>query len=723
MTWLTPLAGVLIAALTIPPLVALYFLKLRRQPRAIASTLLWKRSLEDLRANAPFQRLRMNVLLLLQFLALALLALALAQPQVDTGLRRGGKTVILIDNSASMNALDLSTDPEKPKSRLEFAKEDATARVEKLFGGGLFSGGSGEVMVIAFADRADVRCSFSESRSQVIDAIRSIPPTDGRTKIGEALQLARAYTSSVDPDKDPLAAIESANLVIFSDGRVEDIDDQAKKTGETIIFNRVGTPDADNVGVVRIAAERSPDDPDRIQVFASLGNANAIEVQCDVELSVNDAAKSITPEPVVVPPARLIGAQDRAGDGNRPKPTPSNDNPGHEQESGDGEPRDGGASPAPATPDSTAVLAKALAAGDAVVPGREQVVFLPFAQPRDAIIAVSQLRKDDLSIDDAAALVVPPARRMRVAYVGRHSPLLQVLLRGLPLESYEEQTGEEFEAAIAAGETERFDVILLDLYTPSQGVTLPPGRYLSFGGTPLPDLAPYAEHERVLFRTARQDHPVFRAVNATDLFVAKAQAISPPREVEVLMEGTEGPLMFALDRGGVRLLHVAFDPLLSNWPFSRSFVNFVPNAIDWLGSSGEALALAGLQPGSTATIRIPTAARDLELRHPDGRVERVLVREPGLFAYGPLSRVGIYTLTWSEPGAGDRATRRFAVNLLNPAESVIAAVDNLAFADAAVRESSVVGSSNARSALWPALLVLALLLLLLEWWVYQRRTA
>ena len=58
----------------------MYFLKLRREEETVSSTYLWQEMVRDVAANAPWQRLRFNWLLLLQLLFLLALMFALAAP-------------------------------------------------------------------------------------------------------------------------------------------------------------------------------------------------------------------------------------------------------------------------------------------------------------------------------------------------------------------------------------------------------------------------------------------------------------------------------------------------------------------------------------------------------------------------------------------------------------------------------------------------------------------
>src|SRR5688572_17784419 len=99
------------------PLVAFYFLKLKRPRQVVSSLVLWRQVLSDQRVNSPFQRFKRNLLLLLQILLLALLALAAMQPFLRREAQRSERLPVLVDVSASMAALDSVSG----KSRLDEA--------------------------------------------------------------------------------------------------------------------------------------------------------------------------------------------------------------------------------------------------------------------------------------------------------------------------------------------------------------------------------------------------------------------------------------------------------------------------------------------------------------------------------------------------------------------------------------------------------------------------
>src|SRR5436190_7309857 len=105
MSFLTPLA--LLLSLIAVPIIILYMLKLRRREVEVSSTLLWQLLMRDREANSPWQRLRRNLLLLLQLLLLSMLVLALARPFLHVPTIAAGTVVVLLDGSASMNATDV----------------------------------------------------------------------------------------------------------------------------------------------------------------------------------------------------------------------------------------------------------------------------------------------------------------------------------------------------------------------------------------------------------------------------------------------------------------------------------------------------------------------------------------------------------------------------------------------------------------------------------------
>ena len=663
MSWLTPLFGGIVLAVVVPSLVALYFLRLRRTERAIPSTMLWKRSVEDVRANAPFQRLRMNLLLLLQILLLVLLGIALMQPRLDSGDLRDGRTVLLIDRSASMNVPDAD---ESGRTRLELAKEAAIERIEALHSGGLFGSGA-EIMVIGFSDDPAIRTPFTDSQQAAIDAVEGIEPTDGRSLIGPALELARAYTTVVDPDAQSGPGETPAALELWSDGRVADLPDQVLKVGETLEYHQIGNPDTANVGIASLAAERPYDQPGRIQVFVAVENPDPAATAVDLQLAVDGVVRSITPKPVEVPAAR--------------------------EEPGIG-----------------------------LIPGRRQISFTPIEQSSGAVIEVSILGEDGLASDNVAALVVPPSKRLRVALVGDRRPVLRSLLEGMPLESLQIFTPSMFQQMVQDRELEDWDVVILadaDLDVD----TLPPGRYLSFGSAPpMESLDPFGEPATgVLVRRTRDGHPVMRMVNLDDLYVGSLEKLVLGTGVSVIVESGDGPMVMEVDRGPVRMIHVAFDPLDSNWPYLRSFVNFTANAIEYLGTSGDALTMRSGQPGGPLTVRLPGGATDARVTPPDGESTPLTIDSSGDVSWGPARHTGLHEFSWVMPGDSERRTRLIAVNQFDRDERLVASAESVAIGTERLQGRVVRASGTRWQDLWPWMLAAALALSVVEWVLWQRQ--
>src|SRR5687768_16912425 len=174
-------------AATIPVVVLFYLLKRKRTVKLISSTLLWQKFLAETQANAPFQRLRHNWLLILQILMLLLAVVALARPYFTGTARSSRLRVLILDASASMQATD-----EKP-SRFEKARAEALKWIDALKD-------HDQMVVLVASANTEVKQSATSDKSALRRAIESTRATDSPTRLREALQLAETLIQNQPQD-------------------------------------------------------------------------------------------------------------------------------------------------------------------------------------------------------------------------------------------------------------------------------------------------------------------------------------------------------------------------------------------------------------------------------------------------------------------------------------------------------------------------------------------
>ena len=704
MTFAAPMLAGIVAAIAIPALIILYFLKLRRIPREVSSTLLWKKTIQDLQANAPFQRLRKNLLLFLQLIILGLIIFALAQPRSAATSTQGRKYLIMIDRSASMASLDGSGTPGST-SRLEQAKEEAVALVQSMREPSVFDQGgkADEAMVIAFDANAEIITQFTSDQDKLISAINAIEQTDAPSSIEEAYRLAQAQrpnriVNDLNENQQVTDTIELDELKggdpyyfhLYSDGGINDIDSvRADHVDDTIAFeyHAIGSTRANNIGLVALRSERDYDDPTKLSIFVGVQSTDSIARSVDAELIIDGMTRSV----------RQIDLL-------------------------------------PASTDDTTGI---------VTPTTGGVVFeLP--EPRGVLARVrletggsENPEADVLQTDNEGSLVIPPAKQAAVALVSSGNLFVQSAISGFPLSRFEVMGPGEYESRRDNGDMAAFDVVVFDGYLPranEQGAVLDPGRYLVLGRTltgPLGVIDNGVGSGGPIIDW-RRTHPVLRDLTLDALLMAETPNIEIPKGSGVvsLAETGTGPAIYETSDADVRAIVVPFDITKTNWPFDVSFVVFMASAVDYLGT-GSVVEVDGdsrlLTPGRVLADRIPVDAQGVRVELPDGsRSPEIIPSADGRVVYGPISHTGLYRLRWrGTPGQTDLVRdndvqRVYAANLLDSAESDVSTQSSIALANVIVDTENSTERKRIRD-WWPWLLLGALAIMMLEWWIYNRK--
>ncbi len=240
----------------------LYILKLRRRPVAVPFSPIWQRVLKDKDASQLFSRLRNLLSLLLQLVLLGLVVLALGDPRPAAGAAEGRSIVVLVDTSASMQAIDVLP------SRIEVAKKKVAELVQGL--------GMADRMLIAKMDASTIPLSTMTAEPvELSEALRRIAATDTRADLGRGLTFSL----------DVLRGSKNPEVIVVSDGGL-DVDEAAKGLAlgsVPVRFIPVGKR-GKNVAVTAFSVRRYPLDVSRYEVLLEVTNTN--DVPANVELTL-----------------------------------------------------------------------------------------------------------------------------------------------------------------------------------------------------------------------------------------------------------------------------------------------------------------------------------------------------------------------------------------------------------------------------------------------------
>ncbi|HZZ30226.1 MAG TPA: VWA domain-containing protein [Pirellulales bacterium] len=673
--------------LAVPPaIVALYFLKLRRQPLEVPSTYLWQKSVEDLRVNSLWQRIRQNLLLYLQLLLLLLVILALLRPGWRSGELTGGRYILLIDNSASMNATDVAP------TRLDEAKKQSLAMVDEMHSGD-------QAMIICFSDVARVEQGWTNYRHDLRQAVENIHPTHRTTSIEEALRAAAGLANPTRTTDENQKEIRPAKLFIFSDGKFPPVEGFSLGNLEPV-FVPIGKQTAENVGIVAFSVRRNEQRENQLEAFGSLQNFGQEEITAPVDLLLN--GNGIDASTVHIKPGETAGVSFRLGD----------------IDSGVLELR---LTQADALPDDNRAWA-------AVNSSRRPKVLLVTPGNEALEMALATSRVGEMAeVSQAKPAVLTTPEHQRAAAAGAFD--LIIYDRCQPTQMPRANT--LFIGAIPLPSSETTLV-------PANGNT-PPGNSTnasggaSAGGKTNPvaaasgtgwSLGAPVVYPQII--DADRSHPLMQWLDLGDVDIGEARPVTPPAGGTRLIDSNKGTLLAIAPREGFEDAVLGFEIYTTDkegeqvpnttWPIRRSFPAFVYAVLGYLGGASGLQTGETIKPGQPITLKSDTPIDELTVRTPQGLAETVPRSQGGGFHFNETGELGSY-----EVSAGKKLVQRFTVNLFDPLESNLATAKDESIHIGHVTVVGQAGYEPVRQEIWKWLAVAGLAVLLLEWYIYNRR--
>ena len=513
-------------------------------------------------------------------------------------------------------------------------------------------------MIITFANTARPEQSFTSNKQLLLEALDRIGPTNQSTSLDDALVLASGLANPAGSAAENLAEPQPATLYIYSDGKFRDV--QGFSLGVLKpVFVPIGDPSADNLGIVAFSVRRNEDRPDRLQAFGRVENFGGEDTRTTTELYLD---------------GQLIDAGE---------------------------------------------LAVKAADGAGVA--------FDLSDRDSGVLELRLSQKDPFDADNHAWAVINQPRPAKVLLVtSGNEPWEKALategaarLAEVVLAKPDDLKTPKHKQLVAAG---AFDLIIYDDCKPEE---MPRSNTLFLGQVPpTPDWEIDQKAVAPQIIDVDRNHPIMQWMEAGDVLIAEAITLKPPAGAARLIDTTKGLLFAIAPREGFEDAVLGIDfyatdeagntIVTTNWPIRQSFPTLVYGVLEYLGGRGQPLAGDSVQPGYRGFA--------VSVRAATGRAfalgERTtLSRGPrNVFAFSNTREIGAYEVL-----EGDKVVQRFTVNLFDPLESDIRPREENTIRIGYVDVEGEIGFEPSRFETWKYLLVLALGVLMFEWYIYNRR--
>lgn len=338
-----------------------------------------------------------------------------------------------------------------------------------------------------------------------------------------------------------------------------------------------------------------------------------------------------------------------------------------------------------------------------------------------------EIRKSDaLAADNVSQAILPARLKIPVTLVTSGNWFLQRVL----------EANDVVELTIVASIPETLPpggVLVLHQTVPEK---IPPGKVFVVQPTGSSDLWEIGGAvEEPLVAKQDKDSDLMKHVRLDNVIMPEALVLKPKVETRTLVESISGdPLYLQIARpgGDVVVLSVNLDQ--GDLPLRTAFPIMLTNTLSWF-ADGKGELVEAIPTGVVTDVSLPPefqllAAKNgsqLLLTSPSAREKRINV-EDGFAKIGPLSEAGIWKLSKSltaeeearqTKSASDEdnvePTFQIACNLNDPSES------NLRPEEDIVPRQAVLQAGFGGRPIWFYLVLLGLILIIGEWFLFQRR--